>query len=71
MSYKRTVDSAGVTVEHVPIDELKPGDVVIIGWRTTVARVEIEEDRCRIWWEGSEQPDQWNPCGVRLPREVV
>jgi predicted RecA/RadA family phage recombinase len=71
---ERFTDSAGVTCDYTPIEEVKPGDVVIIGWRTTVARVEVEanRNRARVVWEGRESyPDQWNPLGTLLPVEVT
>lgn len=68
---RRETDSSGVTCEYTPIQDLLPGQVVIIGWRTTVARVEIENDRARVWWKGLEQPDQWNPLGTLMPVEVT
>jgi hypothetical protein len=69
--YERVTDSAGVTCDYKPVEDIKPGDVVIVGWRSTVERVEIDGDRARIYWEGFEHPDQWNPLGTRLPVEVV
>lgn len=75
MSRRRFTDSAGVTCEYTPIEELKPDDVVIIGWRTTVVHVEIDEvhDQARVvWsWGGRESVDQWCPLGTELPVEVT
>lgn len=69
-------DSAGVTCKYTPIEDLKPGDVVIIGWRTTVNRVEVEEDRARVVWDWEpshtgESVDRWNPLGTLMPVEVL
>ena len=63
-------DSAGTTCRYTPIEELQPGDVVIIGWRTTVERVEREADRCRVVYEG-DWIDQWEPVGTMMPVEVT
>jgi hypothetical protein len=65
-------DSAGVTCAYTPIEDLKPGDVVIIGWRTTVKRIEEDGDKVRVVWEhgnDEERADQWNPRGTELPVE--
>lgn len=62
-------DSAGVTVRYTPIEDLRPGDVVILGWRTTVGEVECDGDRCRVRWEDGGW-DQWNPVGSPMPREL-
>lgn len=76
----RVTDSAGVTCEYTPIEQLKPGDVVIIGWRSTVKRVEVDEPgrRARVTWERGGPPagsteftDQWNPLGSPMPKEVT
>ena len=65
-------DSAGVTCRYTPIEELKRGDVVVIGWRTTVDHVEVEGKRARVYWEGAtEYPDKWNPLGTLMPVEVT
>lgn len=63
-------DSAGITCRYTPIEKLRPGDVVIIGWRTTVKRLECQAGRCRIVYEG-DWIDQWNPIGTMIPVEVV
>lgn len=68
-------DSAGTTCRYTPVEDLKPGDVVIIGWRTTVKRVEVEGDHARVVWEWPPSPtgesvDQWNPFGSLMPVEV-
>jgi hypothetical protein len=75
---ERFTDSAGITCEYTPIEDLEAGDVVIIGWRTTVKRVEVDEsrNRARVIWEWSPSPtgesvDQWNTLGTKLPREVT
>lgn len=65
-------DSAGVTCKYTPIEDLKPGDVVIVGWRTTVKRIESREGEARIVWHSrktatEELFDQWNPLGTELP----
>lgn len=70
-TYERVTDSAGVTCEYRPVEDLHPGDTVIIGWRSIVERVEIDGDRARIYWKGWEHPDQWNPLGTRVPVEVL
>lgn len=64
------MDSAGVTCRYTPIEDLKRGDVVVVGWRTTVERVEVEGDQARVWWTRGLVPDQWNPVGTELPVEV-
>lgn len=64
---KTFTDSAGMAVEYRRVDELQPGDVVCIGWKSTVERVEVEGNHARIYWEGFEHPDQWNPISTRMP----
>jgi hypothetical protein len=60
-------DSAGVTVRYTPIEELQAGDVVVIGWRTTVDHVDVHFAQACVWWEGQTAPDQWNPLGTLMP----
>lgn len=67
---ERFTDSAGLTVEYTPIEELEPGMTVVLGWRTVVERVEVEATRARVWWRGGNHPDQWNSLGSQMPVEV-
>ena len=54
-------DSAGVTCQYTAVEDLKPGDAVILGWRSVVKRIDIDEGagRVRIMWEGWPHWDQW------------
>lgn len=68
-------DSAGVTCRGVAIEDLQPGDVFIVGWRSTVTRVERDGDQFRVVCpagpKGEPAPGPWLPPGTVYPVEVT
>jgi hypothetical protein len=66
-------DSAGVTARYTPVSEIRPGDVLLVGWRSTIARVD-HQNRCwRLWTEGNDKAPAtpWVSGDRIYPIEVV
>lgn len=59
----RATDSAGMTCDYRRVEDLRPGDVVVIGWKSTVERVEVEGERGPYLLGGLGIPRSVEPAG--------